>query len=273
VKPMDIIKNNFVNRHKALLISSFLTIIVTVAITLVLPLAWNFMASLMGWILRKIRSVFSLVGLAEPPELEAQGPSEALTAVSTLTGISSMFVVAAGSGFDTKTIKDNAMATSSLLRVALGTSTIAAWILALMPGWAQDTLVAIFGTKEEKEKTIMTNWMRKAVVALRLSKTPSVLTSDAYSKYVHEVMTEGFDLRRRLSSMEGVSTFVSIYVKLLSIQAVLIAFENERPTRPAPFSVHFSARPGVGKTLLAAKFIKDVSKARKKAPSYEKETA
>lgn len=151
---------------------------------------------------------------------------------------------------ETRIIKEKCDFISSVLRAGTGISLTLGALFVILPTIFKDTITMAWGTPEEKDALIAEDWVIKSTCVIRLSKIAKVLASEEMTKWVKEQLNVVPDLIKRIKTTGQRSIVLKIYSDLVKISMNLEQYHNSDNVRNVPYSIHLSADPGFGKSLL-----------------------
>lgn len=151
----------------------------------------------------------------------------------------------------TKLIKEKCDFFCSVLRAGTGISLLMGSIFVLLPTIFRDTIVMAWGSPEEKDAILCEDWIIKSTCILRLSKIAKILASSQMAQWIKEQLNEIPNLIKKIQTSGHRSMVLKIYSDLLRISTNLEQYHNSDNSRHVPYSIHLSAEPGFGKSLLA----------------------
>lgn len=174
---------------------------------------------------------------------EGMGP---LTSVAT--------IACAGFGLvsgDMKTIKEKCDFFNSVIRAGSGIALTIGALFVMLPTVFKDTMTLAWGKPEEKDSVICEDWIIRSTCILRLSKIAQVLASKEMHVWIKEQISMVPDLVKKVSTASYKSLVLKLYSELMRISMNLEQYHHSDNTRDVPYSIHMSALPGFGKSLLA----------------------
>jgi len=151
----------------------------------------------------------------------------------------------------TKLIKEKCDFLSSVLRAGSGISLLMGSLFVILPTIFKDAIVMAWGSPEEKDAVLCEDWIIKSTCILRLSKIAKVLASPQMTIWIKEQLAAIPNLVKKIQTTGNRSMVLKIYSDLLRISSNLEQYHNSDNSRNVPYSIHLSAEPGYGKSLLA----------------------
>jgi hypothetical protein len=196
--------------------------------------------------------IYFLAGKRQPDDsFEAQADIDPIAILMTL-----MVSVIGVRMSDAETLRKRCL---QLTAAMAGGTVLARGVSALflmLPTVLRQALVYKFASRSYREKFDSDQWKMTAQALLVMSRTSSVIGSKIYSEKISECMREGSRLMREIADKDVRLGMAPIFGRLLNVETILVQKRNTGGTRRLPFSFHFSAAPGVGKTLLATEIVK-----------------
>ncbi|APQ44499.1 polyprotein [Basavirus sp.] len=184
----------------------------------------------------------------------AQGPQLDATA-GLVTLVSLILGLSMG---DMKVISDKCKSFMSVVSAGLGASWLAGSLFMALPIVVQTAIKMKFGSREEKDKAIIDDWLEKSMAVIRLKKIPQVLVSEDYYIWIRELVDSAMGLKSKIKSPMAINLFTRNLVSIMDILNLLDNYRLSKSFRDYPFSIHISAPPGYGKTLLTSSLVRDL---------------
>nr|UFT26907.1 putative polyprotein [Drosophila-associated picorna-like virus] len=207
------------------------------------------------------KMIFSLLGLFKSEEdncfdvtnVDYEGVSEGMTPVAAVATIACAgFGLASGK---TKIIKEKCDFLSSVFRAGAGISLSLGALFVILPTVFTDSMTLAWGSPEEKDAIICEDWIIKTTCLLRLSKIAKILASKEMMIWVKEQLNAVPELIKIVKTSGYRSMVLKMYSDLLRVSSNLEQYHNSEEGRQLPYSIHLSAKPGFGKSLLAPTLI------------------
>nr|QVW10090.1 MAG: polyprotein [Basavirus sp.] len=186
---------------------------------------------------------FDIRNTGEENVAEGMGP---LTSIAT--------IACAGFGLttgDTKSIKEKCDFFNSLVRAGSGIALTLGSLFVLLPTVFKDTMTLAWGSPEEKDVVICEDWIIRSTCVLRLSKIAQILASQDMHLWIKEQIGIAPELIKKVSTAAYKTLILRIYSDLMRISMNLEQYHHSDNSRDVPYSIHLSAQPGFGKSLLA----------------------
>ncbi|APQ44498.1 polyprotein [Basavirus sp.] len=184
---------------------------------------------------------------------ESEGPPDPVVAAVTLIGL--ILGIAKN---DLKYVSDKCVNFSKIVSGGISISYFASSLFLVLPLALQSALKFKFGSEEDRQMEMIEEWMLKSTAVIRLKKISSVLTSEEYYTWISELINESHKLRFSIKSPNIGNQFVRNLVSMLEILAILENYRRETASRRYPFAIHIAGEPGLGKSLMASRFLRDV---------------
>ncbi|APG77998.1 hypothetical protein [Hubei picorna-like virus 10] len=201
-----------------------------------------------------------LIGIIEwfAGESEVETETYVAEGMEPVSGIVALLSLVFGlSSGTTETIAKNFRNITMICAGSVALCGIGSVILLGLPTALQTAISSVFGTDDEKERIIYEDWDIRCLAVLRLSRVNTVLSSPEFKKWVDELIKESHEIRGKIKGPSGAAVYMRNMAQLIKISNLLTVFHSRESTRNVPFSIHLFGVPGVGKTLLATKILKD----------------
>jgi len=195
-----------------------------------------------------------LVGDNHSEAFEAQAPAMGPVAlvVSLATAV---FGLTVG---DAKIVTEKCRQVHSLVLGATAVATLGSAVFMLLPEAWRCAIRMKYGSKQDLELEILEDWLNRSSAVIRLKSIPSVLVSEEYFEWVQDLMVKSSKLNKYVSCPTMGTLYVRNLSSLMQIVSTLEQYRSNKSFRNLPHSIHIAAAPGVGKTLVSSKLIRDV---------------
>lgn len=161
-------------------------------------------------------------------------------------------------GANGKSMKERMQFLIALMAGGSIAASVSSFAFGLLPYALQSALIFKFAPTAYQDAHRMQAWKDQADMLFKMSKVPQVLCSDEYYTRLNDLLKKGPATLERITQARNKSLYLGLYSKLLVISANLEQLRNSGGQRPEPFCVHFASIPGVGKTMMAHRFCREL---------------
>ncbi len=133
-------------------------------------------------------------------------------------------------------------------------------VFSMLPSTLRLAFVQAYGSEKAKTEYKFETWKNTSLALVSLSRTSSVVCSKYYEETVERMMREGMVLLRACSTggfTEIRQQVTTVYFKLFTVHSVIVQKKHSNGTRKLPFAMHVAGKPGVGKTLLIGRILRE----------------
>jgi len=161
-------------------------------------------------------------------------------------------------GRDSKKIRETCLTLTALWAGGNVMSNTATASFALLPITVQKALASIFATQSYKARLEADEWRAKTQGLLNASRLPTVVSTTEYREAVEQSLRDGsvFLYDGRLDTSARM-LLINSFQKLNNLNSILNQQKYTGATRKLPFGIHFAGEGGIGKSLVAVKFIEE----------------
>lgn len=177
------------------------------------------------------------------------------TPVGALTAI--LIAVFGLSAFGADDLTKKARQLSTILAGSLLGVTFATKLFMLLPPLIYETLSVKFDTPIERQRKRLQEWMDTCMALNRLSTVPHMLSSPTYKDAVYNCLNSFKEVSKSKDLLTP--AIFGQFINLTKTSTTLKQFELNGAQRVTPFAVHLFGAPGVCKSLISAKLIRDIT--------------
>nr|ULF99737.1 MAG: putative polyprotein [Picornavirales sp.] len=194
---------------------------------------------------------------AQHSGLTAQAPNQAHPIVAIVTVLC---VILGLTGPEFSVVAKRCREFTSVVMAGISGTLVLGSLFILLPIALQTALTAKYASAEQKDALLVEDWLARSTALLRLQKIPRVLASDEYFEWCNELVAQVSEIRGKITQPVIVQSYMRNLAGLCGLISTLEAFRDGKAERDYPFALHISAPPGVGKTLVVSRFIRDLFK-------------
>lgn len=147
---------------------------------------------------------------------------------------------------------------AGLIAGATAISGVAGTLFLCLPLCVRDVFAMVFSTQASRDKLEIEDWLCTVHAVITLSKIPRVLVSKEFDNWLNEQYKIGTSLRNRITDQGARALMTNCFIEIVRLKTILANMKDNDRRRPYPHSLHLCAEPGVSKSLLSNKFVRDV---------------
>ncbi|APG79018.1 hypothetical protein [Changjiang picorna-like virus 5] len=131
-------------------------------------------------------------------------------------------------------------------------------IFTLLPVTFQTSLIMRYGSENSKAVYQYTVWKNKVIPALSISEQNDLLGDDELIVILRELIKEGSALLENMQDLSVKTHMIQLFAQLMTAYKKHTANRVEGSMRAEPFCIHLCAAPGIGKSLISGRFMRDI---------------
>ncbi|APG77979.1 hypothetical protein [Hubei picorna-like virus 9] len=248
--PIDRIKKEVFDMVKA---HKFLTVLSIVMLCMVLDMIGFLSTNVTKIALRKLSEVFAPVKRSGTfDDAYAQGDDNPIVTLITILG-----TCLGIAKYDLSTVSKRSREILNLINFGKSATGLVGTLLVLAPVCVRDLVNVLTQSPVEKERASIESWMTRAHSVIAVSRIPKVLVSPNFETWLNELYRDGRALRLKLQDASVRAMMMSSFNQVLKLKTLLATFKNKQRVRRYPHSVHFCGPPGISKTVVCTKIIRD----------------